>query len=151
MWIIDEKNPASSTWDRSLFHETADSLDERKWEKALNPFLKDIAKLLANNFWLYADNVSMAVLEKSDQSDGVKYEVRYFGFDFSSKYGKLSFKKLTSEEVSSQVPYIVGDSLSCLMDCEFRGMWNEQIQSLMQNLREKCITQVLSEISQLVV
>lgn len=151
MWIIDQKNPASSTWNRSLFHETVDSLDERKWEKALNPFLKDIAKLLANNFWLYVDNVNMAVLEKSDQSDGVKYEVRYFGFDFSSKCGQLSFKKLSSEEVSSLVPSIVGDSLSCLMDCEFSGKWNEQIRSLRQNLREKCITQVLSEFTQLVV
>jgi hypothetical protein len=147
MWIIDQKNPRSSTWDKSLFHETTDSLDEKKWEKALNPFLKDIAKLLANNFWLYIDNVNMVVLEKSDQNDDVKYEVRYFGFDFSSKYGSLSFKKLSSEEISSRVPFIVGDSLLCLMDCEFGDKWNEQLRNLRENLREKCITQVLSEIT----
>lgn len=146
MWVIDQKNSESSTWDKSFFHETAESLDEKNWEKVLNPFLKDIAKLLANNFWLFADNVNMAVLEKSDQSDGVKYEVRYFGFDFSSKCSQLSFKKLSSEEISSLVPPIVGDSLSCLMRCEFKPL-NERVNALCQNLREKCITQILSEVT----
>ncbi len=146
MWIIDQKNPRSSTWNKSLFRETPDSLDEKKWQKVLNPFLKDIAKLLENNFMLYADNVNMAIVEKSDQSEEVKYEVRYFGFDFSSKYGSLSFQKLSSEDISSLVPSIVADSLSCLIDCEFNSNCNEQTRNLRQNLKEKCIKQVLSEV-----
>ena len=147
MWIIDQKNPKSSTWNKSLFRETPDSLDEKKWQKVLNPFLKDIAKLLENNFMLYADNVNMAIVEKSDQSEEVKYEVRYFGFDFSSKYGSLSFQKLSSEDISSLVPSIVADSLSCLIDCEFNSQWNEQTGNLLQNLKEKCIKQVHSEVT----
>jgi hypothetical protein len=64
-----------------------------------------------------------------------------------SKYGQLSFKKLSSEEISSLVPPIVGDSLSCLMNCEFGDIWSEKIQDLRLNLREKCITQIFSEIT----
>jgi hypothetical protein len=146
MWIIDQKNPRSSTWKKSFFNGRIDSFDEKNWEKLLNPFLRDIAKLLVNNFWLYADNVNLAVLEKSNQDDGVNYEIRYFGFDFSSKYGQLSFKKLSFEEISSLVPPIVGDSLSCLMSCEFGNVWNEKRRDLHKNLREKCITQIFSEI-----
>lgn len=79
------------------------------------------------------------------QDDGVNYEVRYFGFDFSSKYGQLSFKKLSSEEVSSLVPLIVGDALMSLMDCEFARDWSEKRRALYQSLREKCIKQILSD------
>lgn len=143
MWIIDQKDSESSTWkSKSFFGEMIDRFDEKNWEKLLNPFLRDIAKLLANNFYLYIDNVNMAVLEKPTQDDGVNYEIRYFGFDFSSKYGPLSFRQLSSEEISSLVPSIVGDSLMELMVCEFGHSWRSD---LYQNLKDKCIKQILSD------
>lgn len=149
IWIIDQKNPRSSTWKRSLFDKKEDSFDEGKWQKILNPFLKDIVKLLQNNFWLCGDNLNMAILEKSDEGDGVNYEVRYFGFDFSSKHDQLSFNKLKPEEIDNLVTSIIFDSISCLMSCEFDVKSDDEQRSILNaNLRKKCISQVLSEIKQ---
>lgn len=145
-WVIDAKNPSSSTWKKTFFHENVDKFDEKNWEKLLHPFLMDIAKLLANNFWLYSDNVNMAVLEKLNQDDDISdYEIRYFGFDFSCKSSQLSFEKLSKENIASIVPSIVGDSLSCLMECEFDS-YSEERKKLRQNLKERCIKLVLSNI-----
>jgi hypothetical protein len=151
IWIIDQKKSSSTTWKRSFFQEASDALDEKKWKTLLRPFLRDIAKLFVNGFDLYIDNVNMAVVEKSNQDNGVKYEIRYFGFDFSSKEFQLSFKKKTFEEIDLRVPYVVSDALRCVMDLELGHHWSEYSITLFQALKESSIKEVLSEVKQYVV
>lgn len=146
IWIIDTKNEESSTWNRSLFQKNSDRFDVQNWEKILDPFLKDLTKLLIHNVWLYPDNTSMAVIKKTQADPISNYEVRYFGFDFS---GNNCFsEELTDDEISGLAQTVIGNSLSILMGHEFgQDALEDNTLKLKEKLTDRCVKKVLCDIT----
>lgn len=90
-FIIDIKNSKSSTWIKGkdfLFNSEEDRLNEENWDSVTDLMLTDVLKICAYNIPAGGDALNIAIVKKSDlsgKSMKSKYEVRYFGFDFSSK------------------------------------------------------------------
>ena len=143
IWIIDNKNPTSSTWDKSLFKDGVDRFDEKNWEPILSPFLVDIAKLITNNFLLHDDNVNIAIVE----DEGKSYKIRYFGFDFSSRYEELSFKSIGPEHLRSMISFVISSSLWSIFYVEFRGADLDRQDALKRSLRASCIKKLSAALS----
>jgi hypothetical protein len=102
-FIIDTKNRRSSTWkmgENYLFKTEDERLSQTKWESILDLLVTDIAKICFYDIPTDFDSLNIAIVKKSDDKlqEGSSYEVRYFGFDFSSKCGSLSIPTLEKKE-----------------------------------------------------
>lgn len=105
LFIIDTKNPDSSTWKKGkdfLFKSMDDRLNENNWDYVLEQVLNDIVKICIHHLPISNDSINFAIVKNSSESLLSQYQVRYFGFDFSSKYRTL--KILTPKERESLAP-----------------------------------------------
>jgi|GEM_PF-6376871 len=123
-FIIDSKNNGSSTWkegEHFLFPTKEARLHEKNWDIVLDPLLTDIAKICLYGIPSGLDSLNLAVTKRTTESDVSSYQVRYFGFDFSSKYGSLpSIKKISPEELETRkVKNILSLMLTSLFTTEF--------------------------------
>lgn len=84
-FIIDMKNKYSSTWNRFLFKSDEERLNEKNWDSVLDSLATDVAKICMHHIPINFDSRNIAIVKKSSESTLCQYEVRYFGFDFSSK------------------------------------------------------------------
>lgn len=81
-YIIDQKNSECSTWNKKLFSNDKERLDPKNWDGIFDQALNDYCKLSAYKISTGGDSCNIALV---DNKNSGKYEVRYFGFDFSSK------------------------------------------------------------------
>ncbi|MGD2169061.1 MAG: hypothetical protein PVI40_02330, partial [Chlamydiota bacterium] len=99
VFVIDRKQAAGTTWSGSMLDSVfteQNQLDKRKLDAMLQPLLEDAAKLSLHDIpsvrdlLMGTDSLNLAVVEKT-RAVGSRlekdYTLRYFGFDFSSKYG----------------------------------------------------------------
>lgn len=157
-FIIDIKNPLSSTWQQDenfLFDSEEDRLADSNWDSVLDSLLTDVSKMLKYGIKPEFDSLNLAIVKKPSTSTKCQYEVRYFGFDFSSKYHKLT---LPSHEASVTSPDL--DQAVALFDLVlsevffsefgFRsrfGADSEKLQNLKKHLILKYAPVILSKLT----
>ncbi len=159
-FIIDRKDGGkriSSTWikgEHFLFRQDTDRLNETNWDSVLDHMLDDLVKIFAYALpWSgREDSFNLAItkeasgLETNSVSD---YQIRYFGFDFSSPHSCLSeirespILKLPDE---LSIKYCLNFVFDKVFFYEFGEEYNfdERLDSLQERLVEKHTKQVLS-------
>jgi hypothetical protein len=155
LFIIDTKNADSSTWkegERFLFKSDEERLIEKNWDSVLDPVLTDIAKICLYDIPASKDSLNVAILKKSSDSAVCQYEVRYFGFDFSSKHGFLTIPD--SEHRSSASPNM--DKATGLLDgiienvfsSEFGDRYDDGDESVnLKNLKDRLVQKYIKDIA----
>ena len=160
-FIIDTKNPDSSTWKwqqkkHSLFQSDEKRLSEENWDSVFHSALTDIAKICLYNIPVEGDSLNIAVVEKASDSAVCQHEVRYFGFDFSSKHAFLEIPD--AENISSTPPDIdkAMGLLNSIIDhvfcCEFGksylyGPESANLRNLKDRLAQRYIQDVAARMS----
>lgn len=134
-FIIDTKNWRSSTWREGkdfLFTTETERLNEKNWSATLDPLLTDLAKIVLYRLPSNTDSLNMAIIKKpivSEESSN-QYEVRYFGFDFSSKRAITptpTMEKFTDPVANSkEVNFLLHKYLNILFYNEFGQEYNDQ-------------------------
>jgi len=154
-FIIDTKNPDSSTWkqeERSLFQSDEERLSEKNWDSVFDSALTDIEKICLYDIPAGGDSVNIAVVKKASDSAVCQHEVRYFGFDFSSKRGFLAIPD--AENRSSTAPNI--DKATLLLNiiidnvffCEFgrRYYYGDESANL-GNLKDRLVQRYIKDVA----
>ncbi len=103
-FIIDMKNTYSSTWKKGkhfLFQSDKERLNEKNWDSVFGSLLTDIAKIWLHRIPVGGDSLNIAVVKTPPDSAVCQYEVRYFGFDFSSKSGYLEIPDVENRPLTS--------------------------------------------------
>lgn len=89
LFIIDTKNLQSCTWKWKkdfFFKSQEERLDEKNWDSVMSPLLMDIATSYVYDIPIFRDTINFAV-QKIDSTSAVSsYQIRFFGFDFTSKH-----------------------------------------------------------------
>ena len=92
IYVIDAKNIQSIQWPNdqslSLFPKDTDRYDVKAWMNILSSLIQDIQTLVNNRVYLGSDSLNLVFVAKGSywhSSRDLPYEVRIFGFDFSSK------------------------------------------------------------------
>ena len=95
-FVFDVKNSGSNTWGNQTYSDVSngfhvfsneqDPFDFKAWEPVLKPLIEDMIKLYRHGVRIGIDNKNyVAILNSSRQIPA--WTLRYFGFDFSGKYG----------------------------------------------------------------
>lgn len=86
IFIIDLKNYQSCTWKigKDLFKNKTDRFVDSNWDFVVDHLLDDVAKVSVYNFQTSGDSLNLAIV-KNPGGLASDYQIRYFGFDFSSK------------------------------------------------------------------
>lgn len=159
--IIDSKNAKTCTWILEkdfLFNSEKDRLEEKNWDSVVDSVLTDVAKIALYKIPIKIDSLNFAIIKKPSQSTASQFEIRYFGFDFSDKYEKLSMP--TIEKKSLEISY--GDeareALNSILDYIFfvefgrryeLGPERENLKDFKNQLVERYIEVVISRMSDL--
>lgn len=82
----------------------------------------DVAKISIHKIEAEGDALNIAIIKKLSDSTVSRYEIRYFGFDFSHKHRPLSIPKI--EKKPSQLPNIekVNRILKGILESVFLGV-----------------------------
>lgn len=125
-FIIDTKNSKSSNWKQGkdfLFTSEEDRLNENNWDLISDSLLDDVAKMCIYDIPTPTDSINIAIVKKTSKSEISPYEIRYFGFDFSSKSCILSIPKiqerLSKEPNMNKVEGVLNRILDWVFYCEF--------------------------------
>lgn len=113
-FVIDAKNHKSSTWKREenfLFHSDDDRLKVENWDAVFDTALTDIAKICYYNIPNGIDSLNLAVVKNPKDSSICPHQVRYFGFDFSSKR-----KALVLPNIENPSPVLHPSKIRTLLD-----------------------------------
>lgn len=157
IFIIDRKDHRSSTWNRnsdSFFNPGEDRLDKDKWDQLIDPMLNDLAKVLAHGLPTTIDSMNLAIVQKNTGETSKSYQIRIFGFDFTSKRDPLSLQSTGNCEVkTSQVKGALEGLLTTLFCYEFdwgfpRGNDNKEPSAFMQSLVEAYTHEVVARAQQ---
>lgn len=152
-FIIDTKNPDSSTWKKGkdfLFKSMDDRLNEKNWDYVLNKVLNDIVKICIHHLPISNDSINFAIVKNSSESFLSQYQVRYFGFDFSSKYRTLKIPEIL--ETPTLAPNmilalkLVNTVLDKIFAFEFEA-WDTKISKFKDTLAQKYIKEIHSRCS----
>ncbi len=158
--IVDTKNEKSSTWKGQLFANNVDPYIPENWDQLIKPLLTDIAKITYYGIPLGLDSRNFAVVK--EYKEGLEQlQLRYFGFDFSSKQRSLimpeRFQYINDVEcldrtVSSDFKTLM---YSVLTDMFYRGevfsILNDQQKDLAQKLLDRYKPEILRQIRDLAV
>lgn len=99
-FIIDTKMRICSTWKNevhSLFKSDEERLDPKNWDSAIESLLTDIVKICVHKIPVSIDSLNIAIVKKSSEITTCQYEVRYFGFDFSSNDMPLNISEIEGD------------------------------------------------------
>lgn len=121
-FIIDTKNRQSSTWKfktKFLFGSQEERLKEENWDSVVNMLLSDVAKIYFHNLPAFGDALNIAIVKNLPQKGVSPYEVRYFGFDFSSKWGAISQPKIREKPPEFIDPNTISRLLNGILDSVF--------------------------------
>ncbi len=144
IYVVDCKNPESSTWkpgDVQIFTSLEDRYDLENWDAVINPFIEDVKILQKYKLPMGGDSVNLA-LQKTVSG----YALRYFGFDFTSKYGGTYVPRVIQDEGQVKKPIVWSEdarfllefALSCLIDREFHScLANEATRQGVKNFEER--------------
>lgn len=154
-FIIDTKNSDSSTWkqgEHSLFQSDEERLSEKNWDSVFNSVLTDITKICLYDIPAGGDSLNIAVVKKASDSAVCQYEVRYFGFDFSSKYESLVIPN--AENRSSTPPNVhrITRLLNVIIDniffCEFGRRYDCGAESAnLRNLKDRLLQRYAKDVT----
>ena len=103
-YIIDTKIIKNSTWKHGknfLFQSKEERLNEKNWDLVFDSVLTDIAKICFYDIPVGGDSLNIAIVKKPSDSTVCQHEVRYFGFDFSSKSNPLIIPDIENRPSSS--------------------------------------------------
>lgn len=160
--IIDTKNWQSSTWKQGrhfLFNSEEERLTEKNWDSVVDSALTDVAKIAMYDIPAGGDSLNIAVLKKPSDSSVSQYEIRYFGFDFSSKYGQLTIPQIQKKPSKSPIParavHLLDSMLDDVFSWEFghwRYSWGEEsekakLRSLKDRLVERYSKDIIARMS----
>lgn len=159
-FILDLKNDEeSSTWKEKLFKTPADRNKDENWDAVFAPLLTDIAKICIHGIPGGGDSLNIAIVKKPDSEQGESsasaYEVRYFGFDFSSKGGTLAIPKMApnSSDYTTKTKRMVSHILEWVLDREFNekefSISMVYPEDLYNRLVEKYTKTILTKINEL--
>lgn len=85
IFVIDRKNPESTTWKSNIFTSREELYNANNWEPILAKFLEDVSTIVRYGLPTGGDSFNLALVQ-TDQG----MQLRYFGFDFTSKLSKSS-------------------------------------------------------------
>jgi hypothetical protein len=148
-FIIDYKTPASSMWIENknfLFANQNERWNIQNWTSVLDEMLNDIIKLCQYNIPIDEDSYNLAIVK----GQSPPYQVRYFGFDFSSKRERLevSYSEVAAQDIDlNQVKKLIQRTLSIIFSYEFGSDWvyrdgKEKIISFKEQIVNTCIQQI---------
>lgn len=127
-YIIDHKNLNDSEWGKlkkHFFNSEKERLNEKNWKPIIDSMLTDIAKICMYDIPISSDSLNVAIMKnpRNSQDGESEYEIRYFGFDFSSKNTPLSIPKLEKKNLSTdhrkKVEYLLFSLLESVFFLEF--------------------------------
>jgi len=104
VFIIDSKAMKSSTWilgTHFLFNSDEERLEEKNWDPVFAPLLNDIKKICLHNIPTERDSINIAIVKEPSVIRTCQYLVRFFGFDYSKKRGRLDFSKIRQEALAN--------------------------------------------------
>jgi hypothetical protein len=154
-FIIDIKNSDSSTWkegEHSLFQSDEERLSEKNWDSVFDSALTDISKICSYNIPAEGDSLNIAIVKKASDSAVCQHEVRYFGFDFSSKRKFLAIPD--AENRSSTPPNIdkatqlLNSIIENVFFCEFgqRYLYGAESENL-RNLKDRLVQRYIKGVA----
>ena len=117
LFVIDNKQ--GTAWQGTVLTNAFNNegqLIEDKLGEILQPLLEDAKKIIVYNLPNTCDSLNLAIVEKTRDEDSPlekDYTVRYFGFDFSKKYG--CFSGNLSLEQSQQMHKVFHELLTTLL------------------------------------
>lgn len=152
-FIIDTKNSDSSTWKKGknfLFKSMDDRLNEKNWDFVLDPVLNDIVKICIHHLPISNDSINFAIVKNTSESFLSQYQVRYFGFDFSSKYRTLKIPEILETPILAPnmtlALKLVNTVLDKIFAFEFEAC-DTKLSNFKDTLAQKYIRQVHSRCS----
>ncbi|MCB1072627.1 MAG: hypothetical protein KDK96_05945 [Chlamydiia bacterium] len=114
IFVIDGKNPQSTTLKHPLFSGNDDRYSMENWIPIVTPLLSDIFVLAKHNLLFGPDSQNVAVV-KGKEGETTTYKARYFGFDFSSKYFVMNQNfDYVEEDVTDRVKQVFKGCLELL-------------------------------------
>lgn len=156
LMIVDAKDSHCSTWKRekfSLFHSESDRTIEKNWDSIVEPLLSDIASIYYFEIPVYFDSMNLAVMQNPSDSCVSPYQIRYFGFDFTSKYSTSAMKPLKERGLRQEINLKEIENLSRLFLsraislCEFG--YNSYSEEFEESLRKRYLPLVQEKVSHL--
>lgn len=122
-FIIDVKNKESCTWVSGrdfLFKSDEERFVEENWDSAVNSLMDDIAKLVLFKVPCDSDFMNIAIILKPSESTLCQYEIRFFGFDYSSKIESRPVPKLPAQAPNMEsVESLLNNILATIFYREF--------------------------------
>lgn len=148
LYIIDTKNINSSTWPKdnsiSFFAVDVDPYNVDNWLKAMESYILDVNTLVKNNLSLCGDSLNFAFAAKGSKyhsgSDQL-FEIRIFGFDFTSKYSPLKLENKVPTSVT--IDYMLrrgGEAAVWEVLCSKSFCLKEKEDKLYKELSEKLVS-----------
>lgn len=138
-FIIDGKNSNSSTWQLGksfLFDTLEKKITPENWYPIIDSLVSDVAKLMVYDLPMNYDCMNLAVVKKGTKK--AEYELRYYGFDFSSKYIYMTVPSLEKRDIFEKDPKRTFHSLiELIFWYEFIG--HRQPEGLSTKLVEYCM------------
>ena len=87
-----------------MFSRSEDRLIERNWDGVFDSMITDIAKICVYDIPVNEDSLNFVVVKKPIAATSASpFEVRYFGFDFSSKYRWLPIPKNLPKRLDGEI------------------------------------------------
>jgi len=157
-FIIDGNNSSVSTWkqfEHYLFEKEDERRIEKHWDSVIDSLLTDIAKIMLYNIPTPSDSLNIAVVKRPSEQNVCQYEVRYFGFDFSSKLEALALPTLKEETPEGlnrkRAKYLLDNFLDKLFFAEFDYKYEyeegcEILRAMRESLEDKYAPEVLRRI-----
>lgn len=117
-WYILDSKSQSSTWKSQkqyLFDNEEDELVIENWDPVMDSMCTDIAKIFMNNLGCYGDAFNLAFVDTGQQHGKTRYQIRYFGFDFSLKNRPLLINKIMKRELMTSKEALSDANLNLLV------------------------------------
>lgn len=160
VFIIDNKNPKSSTWKlgkNSLFHKAEDRLVEKKWDEVVETLLTDITKIFVYQIPYGGDSLNLAIEKNANCIPDIStpFKARFLGFDFTSKRSKLGssvYQKATQMPDREEVAFVVQKLVNGLVNYEFYKRYErdseewQYLNNFVDRIEQKYTDEVLSRI-----
>lgn len=146
IYVIDRKNPRTSTWKSHLLPQ-GEHLNVETWMIALNSLCRDIARLCRYNIPTPSDSLNIAIVRNDEGID----QVRYFGFDFSSKWGACPIPNLQAfhnfdEGKATDILSELLEEIVC-QELTNKNIPAEQRRDLIEKLRTRCLDTVRAQMN----
>jgi hypothetical protein len=159
-FIIESNNSQGTTWIEKLLDSTEERLNENNWDALTKELIKDIAKICVHDISLSGDSLNVAIVKKP-LNQPHPYEVRFFGFDFTSKnhpleiplvHDKPTFpENYSTDKITQLVSHFIELVFCSEFDVRSVSSTNVEVQLLFNQLVEKYTNEVVNQMRELIV